>query len=118
MIRTHEAGTLRAADAGATVVLAGWVARRRDHGGVIFVDLRTPPGVQVVSPMAIWRRRAQLRAEYCVAVTHGPRREGNENPTCDRRGEGPRPVWRCSAGGALPFQVDEAGRWTWVRRHG
>ncbi|MEO8107419.1 MAG: OB-fold nucleic acid binding domain-containing protein, partial [Actinomycetes bacterium] len=45
MIRTREAGTLRAEDADHQVVLAGWVARRRDHGGVAFVDLRDASGV-------------------------------------------------------------------------
>ncbi len=84
MIRTHEAGTLRAADAGQGVTLAGWVARRRDHGGVIFVDLRDASGlVQVVFREGEMAAAAhQLRAEFCVAVTGtvGARPAGNENP--------------------------------------
>src|ERR1700758_1976933 len=82
MIRTHEAGTLRASHAGQHVVLAGWVARRRDHGGVVFIDLRDASGmVQVV-----WRGEGavghELRAEFCVLVTGTvrPRPAGNENP--------------------------------------
>ena len=81
MIRTHEAGTLRGEHAGQTVVLAGWVARRRDHGGVVFIDLRDASGtVQVV-----WRSEDEaahdLRAEYCVTVTGVVRLRpaGNEN---------------------------------------
>jgi aspartyl-tRNA synthetase len=81
MMRTHEAGTLRASDSGRNVTLAGWVARRRDHGGVVFIDLRDASGiVQVVF-------RAEdvahdLRAEFCVLVTGTVRQRpaGNENP--------------------------------------
>jgi aspartyl-tRNA synthetase len=82
MIRTHEAGTLRAGHAGETVVLAGWVARRRDHGGVIFIDLRDASGVVQV----VWRSDEEtahdLRAEFCVRVTGEVRQRpaGNENP--------------------------------------
>ncbi len=80
MIRTHNAGTLRASDAGTTVTLAGWVARRRDHGGVIFVDLRDASGVVQV----VFREEDAhaLRNEYCVLVTGEVTRrpEGNENP--------------------------------------
>jgi len=82
VIRTHEAGSLRAADADATVTLAGWVARRRDHGGVIFVDLRDGSGiVQVVFREEMSAAHA-LRNEYCVRVTGlvGRRPAGNENP--------------------------------------
>jgi aspartyl-tRNA synthetase len=80
VIRTHDAGALRAEDAGATVTLAGWVARRRDHGGIAFIDLRDGSGfVQVVV-----RDDAAhgLRSEYCVKITGEVRRrpEGNENP--------------------------------------
>ena len=84
MIRTHEAGGLRAADAGTTVTLAGWVARRRDHGGVIFVDLRDASGVvQVVFREGAPAAAAHaLRNEFCVLVTGrvDPRPPGNENP--------------------------------------
>src|SRR5580692_11676689 len=87
MIRTHEAGTLRASHAGERVVLAGWVARRRDHGGVLFIDLRDASGVVQV----VWRGEEapsqeagahDLRAEFCVLVTGTVRARpaGNENP--------------------------------------
>jgi aspartyl-tRNA synthetase len=82
MIRTHEAGSLRAEHAGERVVLAGWVARRRDHGGVVFIDLRDASGVVQV----VWRSDDEashdLRAEFCVRVTGDvrPRPAGNENP--------------------------------------
>jgi aspartyl-tRNA synthetase len=82
MIRTHEAGTLRAEHAGERVVLAGWVARRRDHGGVVFIDLRDASGVVQV----VWRGEEavahDLRAEFCVKVTGDVRMRpaGNENP--------------------------------------
>jgi aspartyl-tRNA synthetase len=87
MIRTHEAGTLRAEHAGERVVLAGWVARRRDHGGVVFIDLRDASGVVQV----VWRSADEtsdddtehsLRAEFCIKVTGDvrPRPAGNENP--------------------------------------
>ncbi|HET9140427.1 aspartate--tRNA ligase [Actinophytocola sp.] len=84
MIRTHEAGTLRAEHVGQTVTLSGWVAHRRDHGGVIFVDLRDASGVaQVVFREGEMAERAhQLRAEFCVRVTGEVSRRpaGNENP--------------------------------------
>ena len=80
MLRTHDAGALRASHAGQTVTLAGWVARRRDHGGVAFIDLRDGSGsVQVVirdEAMA-----GQLRAEWCLKITGEVvlRPAGNEN---------------------------------------
>ncbi|HUV49042.1 MAG TPA: aspartate--tRNA ligase [Actinomycetes bacterium] len=81
MIRTREAGTLRAEDARHEVVLAGWVARRRDHGGVAFVDLRDASGVVqvVIRDAAV---ADELRAEYCIKVVGevARRPEGNENP--------------------------------------
>ena len=81
MIRSHEAGSLRAADAGVQVQLAGWVARRRDHGGVVFIDMRDGSGiVQVV--LREEDVAHDLRSEFCVLVTGEVRRRpaGNENP--------------------------------------
>ena len=71
MLRSHSAGSLRATDAGKTVTLAGWVARRRDHGGVIFIDLRDASGAaQVVfREEDVLTQAHRLRAEFCVAVT-------------------------------------------------
>src|SRR6266851_4623767 len=82
MIRSHAAGALRASHAGDRVTLAGWVARRRDHGGVVFIDLRDASGVVQV----VWRGEEavahDLRAEFCVLVTGTVRARpaGNENP--------------------------------------
>ena len=81
MIRTHRAGTLRAEDAGKNVTLAGWIASRRDHGGVAFIDLRDASGrVQVVirEPEVAH----PLRDEFCIQVTGeiSIRPDGNENP--------------------------------------
>jgi len=81
MIRTHEAGALRASQAGQQVTLAGWVARRRDHGGVVFIDLRDASGVvQVV--LRADDVAHELRAEFCVRISGEVRRRpaGNENP--------------------------------------
>ncbi|MCP2279008.1 aspartyl-tRNA synthetase [Nocardia amikacinitolerans] len=84
MLRTHLAGSLRSEHAGQTVTLTGWVARRRDHGGVIFIDLRDASGVaQVVFREGEAAEQAhRLRAEYCVLITGvvEQRPDGNENP--------------------------------------
>ncbi|OBJ50153.1 aspartate--tRNA ligase [Mycobacterium asiaticum] len=84
MLRSHAAGSLRDGDAGQQVTLAGWVARRRDHGGVIFIDLRDASGVaQVVfREPEVLAQAHRLRAEFCVAVTGVVeiRPEGNANP--------------------------------------
>ncbi|MEY3399599.1 MAG: hypothetical protein RLZZ486_67 [Actinomycetota bacterium] len=80
MLRSHGAGSLRASDIGQSVTLAGWVARRRDHGGVAFIDLRDSSGnVQVV--ISDENVAGALRAEWCVLVKGNvaKRPQGNEN---------------------------------------
>ncbi|GAC1379967.1 MAG: aspartate--tRNA ligase [Marmoricola sp.] len=81
MIRTHDAGTLTPANVGDVVTLAGWVARRRDHGGVAFIDLRDASGfVQLVIRDA--DVAGDLRSEFCLKVVGEviARTEENVNP--------------------------------------
>ncbi|MFN2495586.1 MAG: amino acid--tRNA ligase-related protein, partial [Pseudonocardiaceae bacterium] len=114
MMRTDLAGTLSADEyPGRTITLAGWVARRRDHGGVIFIDLRDETGVvQVVFREGEMAQRAhRLRAEFCIQVTGtlAIRPEGNENPELPTGeveviAEG---LTVLSESVPLPFQLDE-----------
>ncbi len=110
MLRTHEAGTLRADHAGQTVTLTGWVARRRDHGGVAFLDLRDASGVAqvVVRDEAV---AGGLRSEYCLEVTGevGIRPPGNENPALPTGAVEvvATDVEVLSESAPLPFQIDE-----------
>jgi aspartyl-tRNA synthetase len=79
-VRTHKAGLLTSAEDGLDVTLTGWVARRRDHGGVAFIDLRDASGwVQVV--INDESAAAALRAEWCVKIAGKVRKRpaGNEN---------------------------------------
>jgi aspartyl-tRNA synthetase len=111
VIRTHDAGALRAEHVGQTVTLAGWVARRRDHGGVAFLDLREVSGVVqvVVRDEAVAH---SLRAEYCLKVTGEvvARKAGNENPhlaTGDIEVVAS-DIEVLSASAPLPFPIDDA----------
>jgi len=114
VLRTHEAGTLRADHSSQTVTLTGWVARRRDHGGVAFIDLRDASGVaQVVVRDEILARGGahDLRNEYCVKVTGLVRQrpEGNANkdlPTGEIEVEATE-LEVLSPAAPLPFQIDD-----------
>ena len=110
VLRTHQAGTLRAESAGTTVTLTGWVAARRDHGGVAFLDLRDASGVaQVV--VRDEEVAHELRNEYCLRVVGEVqvRPEGNVNPQLPT-GEievVASEVEVLGASAPLPFQIDE-----------
>jgi len=109
VLRTHKAGELRSTDLNSKITLAGWVARRRDHGGVAFIDLRDASGsVQVVIKDESVAGR--LRSEFCVLIegTVMKRPEGNENReiatgeievVCDQ-------LTILSEAAPLPFPVD------------
>ena len=109
MLRSHDAGTLRKSDAGTTVTLAGWVSRRRDHGGVAFIDLRDASGsVQVV--IRDEKMAGALRAEWCLLITGEvvARPDGNSNtniPTGEIEVMGDTVVVLIESA-ALPFPVD------------
>ena len=118
MIRTHEAGTLRPGQAGESVTLAGWVARRRDHGGVVFIDLRDASGVVQVVFRGEGEDRPEhaLRAEFCARVTGEVRRRpaGNENPDLatgeiEVVADGASGLEVLSEAEALPFPVEGGG---------
>ncbi|WP_239494279.1 MULTISPECIES: aspartate--tRNA ligase [Kocuria] len=110
VLRTHELGALSAENIGETVTLAGWVGRRRDHGGVAFVDLRDASGVaQIV--VRDEEQFHQLRNEYVLQVTGTVERrpEGNENPNLPS-GEVEVMVDELTVlntAAPLPFQIDE-----------
>lgn len=127
-MRTHGAGTLRAEDDGTEVVLAGWVAKRRDHGGVVFLDLRDRSGVcQVVADTVRANDGADtvgadggtgalhaahdVRTEYVVKVrgTVRTRPEGQQNPALDT-GEvevAARALEVLSAAQTVPFPIED-----------
>ncbi|WP_218220040.1 aspartate--tRNA ligase [Nesterenkonia sp. Act20] len=110
MLRTHTTGSLNAAHIGQTVTLTGWVARRRDHGGVAFLDLRDASGVAQV----VVREEADfdpLRNEFVLQVTGSVERRpaGNENPNLPS-GEVELiadTVTVLNTAAPLPFQIDE-----------
>ena len=114
MLRTHLAGDLRKELDGQTVTLTGWVARRRDHGGVIFIDLRDRSGLaQVVfRESEVAEAAHDLRSEYVVQVTGvvEPRPEGSANPNL-ASGEievNATDLKVLNKAAALPFQIEDA----------
>ena len=111
MLRTTNAGALRLSDAGSQVTLAGWVGKRRDHGGIAFLDLRDSTGtVQVVvRDEAV---AGELRSEFCLQIigTVEARPAGNENPEI-QTGEIEviaDSVVVLSKSAPLPFPIDDA----------
>ncbi|MBG6181209.1 aspartate--tRNA ligase [Arthrobacter sp. CAN_A1] len=110
MLRTHDLGSLRTEHIGHTVTLAGWVARRRDHGGVAFLDLRDASGFAqvVVREEEVFHG---LRNEYVLQITGTveKRPEGNENPALATGGIEviAETVTILNTSDPLPFQIDE-----------
>ena len=124
--RTHLGGDLRAAAVGETVTLAGWVATRRDHGGVVFVDLRDRAGrVQLVfHPELHAEAHAaahELRNEFVIQV-RGEVRARSPETVNPKLPTGQVEVWvdsmeLLSRSAVLPFQLDEEGVDETLRLH-
>ncbi len=114
MIRTHDAGTLTKADIGKTVTLAGWVNARRDHGGVVFIDLRDATGIsQLVFREELVEKLGahRLRNEFCIKATGEVQLRDEEtiNPKM-ATGEieiGVEDLEVLSVSDPLPFPIDE-----------
>jgi aspartyl-tRNA synthetase len=111
-VSRSPAGSIRAAQIGETVTVSGWVQRRRDHGGIAFVDVRDASGiVQVVADPAAHDEVADLKMEYCISVTGvvRARPEGTENPDLPT-GEveiGVEDLVVLSPADTLPFMIDD-----------
>ena len=114
--RTHYCGDLRASDIGSEVILMGWALRRRDHGGLIFIDLRDREGIAqiVFDPEVNSSGHAvaeSVRSEFVLAVKGKviPRPEGTVNPSM-KTGEVEIQVLECkllNRSKPLPFMLDE-----------
>jgi len=113
--RTHSCGELTAKNAGETALLMGWVSRRRDHGHLIFVDVRDREGITQVVFDAEHNPEAQqaakdLRTEFVIAVQGNVRvRAGAKNPNLDT-GEielAAERLWILSEAKTTPFVIED-----------
>ena len=111
-MRSHGAGTVTLADVDSQVKVAGWVQKRRDHGGIAFFDLRDASGIlQIVADPGAVPNVDGLRMEYCVSVTGTVRRrpEGTVNPDLPT-GEievGATEIEVLAPAKTLPFMIDD-----------
>ena len=111
-MRTKHAANIGTGDIGSKVTVAGWVQRRRDHGGIAFLDIRDSSGlIQVVADPESHPEVAGIRMEFCVSVTGEVRArpEGTENPDLATGAVevGVEELSVLSAADPLPFMIDD-----------